>query len=127
MASEERPPIAIGHVVLRVSGVPRAAAFYATLGLRPIWEGPALAILELSGGTHLMLFQAERAPRPGPVRSFDFMVSDIEALRERLTAAGVETTEPTADERSGHRWFQARDPDGHLVSVYSDHTEGRVV
>lgn len=127
MSSEERPPIAIGHVILRVMDVPRAAAFYAGLGLRPIWERPAMAILELSGGTHLMLFQAKRAPRAGAVRSFDFMVPDVEALRARLTRAGVETTEPTQDELSGHRWFQARDPDGHLLSIYSDHTEGRTV
>lgn len=86
-----------------------------------------MAILELGGGTHLMLFHAKRAPKAGAVRSFDFMVPDVESLRVRLAGAGVETTEPVEDEVSGHRWFQARDPDGHLLRIYSDHTEGRAV
>ena len=127
MEPSERPPIAIGHVTLRVMDVDRAATFYSALGLRPIWQQPSLAILELGGGTHLMLFQAKRAPKAGPVRSFDFMVADIEALRRHLRDAGVETTEPADDPVSGHRWFQARDPDGHLLRIYSDHTEGRAV
>lgn len=127
MEPNKRPPIAIGHVTLRVVDVARAATFYAELGLRPIWQQPSMAILELSGGTHLMLFQAKRAPRAGAIRSFDFMVSDVETLREHLTEAGVETTEPAEDKVSGHRWFQARDPDGHLLRIYSDHTEGRAV
>jgi len=125
--SSERPPIAIGHVTLRVIDVPRAATFYAELGLRLILQRPSLAILELRGGTHLMLFQAKRVPRVGPVRSFDFMVDEVEPLRARLAQAGVETTEPSEDEVSGHRWFQARDPDGHLLNIYSDHTQGRAV
>ena len=127
MNSGTRPPIAIGHVTLRVVDVPRASAFYIELGLRPVWQQASMAILELGGGTHLMLFQAKRAPRAGAVRSFDFMVADVDALRARLVEAGVETTETAEDKVSGHRWFQARDPDGHLLRIYSDHTEGRTV
>ena len=125
--ADERPPIAIGHVMLRVADVVRAAKFYEGLGLRSVWQGPAMAILELRGGTHLMLFKARRAAKAGAVRSFDFMVPDVDSLRARLTRAGVKTTEPTEDSVSGHRWFQARDPDDHLLNVYSDHTEGRAV
>ena len=55
------------------------------------------------------------------------MVGEVEALRARLADAGVETTEPADDEVSGPRWFEARDPDGHLLHIYSDHTEGRAV
>lgn len=127
MDSSDRPPIAIGHVTLRVADVARAAAFYAELGLRPLMQQPSMAILELCGGTHLLLFKAKRAPKAGSVHSFDFMVADIEALRARLADAGVETTDPADDQVSGHRWFQARDPDGHLLRIYSDHTEGRAV
>lgn len=127
MESGERPPIAIGHVTLRVADMARATAFYAELGLRPVIENPSMAILELRGGTHLMLFKAKRAPKVGAVRSFDFMVDEVETLRTRLAKSGVETTEPADDEVSGHRWFQARDPDGHLLNIYSDHTQGRAV
>jgi len=113
--------------MLRVADVVRAAKFYAGLGLRPVWQGPAMAILELRGGTHLMLFKAGRAQKAGAVRSFDFMVPDVDSLRAQLKKAGVETTEPSEDAISGHRWFQAHDPDGHRLNVYSDHTEGRAV
>ena len=124
---DPRPSIAIGHVTLRVADVARATKFYTELGLRPVMQNPSMAILELRGGTHLMLFKAKRAPRVGRVGSFDFMVDEVETLRTRLARSGVETTEPADDEVSGHRWFQARDPDGHLLNIYSDHTQGRAV
>jgi catechol 2,3-dioxygenase-like lactoylglutathione lyase family enzyme len=125
--SNDRPPIAIGHVSLRAVDVARAVSFYKELGMRLISQQESMAILELGGGTHLLLFQAKRAPRAGAVRSFDFMVADVAALRARLMKAGVETTEPVEDELSGHQWFQVGAPDGHLLRVYSDHTEGRTV
>src|SRR5262245_6997590 len=112
----ERPPIAIGHVMLRVVDVARAAAFYTELGMRPVMQSPSMAILELRGGTHLMLFKAVRARRAGTVRSFDFMVKDVQPLRARLVGSGVESTEIAQDEVSGHRWFQVRDPDGHRLN-----------
>jgi catechol 2,3-dioxygenase-like lactoylglutathione lyase family enzyme len=124
---DPRPLVAIGHVTLRVADVARAAAFYTELGLRLVMESPSLAILELRGGTHLMLFKARRAPKVGRVHSFDLMVDEVETLRTRLAQSGVETTEPADDQVSGHRWFQARDPDGHLLNIYSDHTQGRAV
>jgi catechol 2,3-dioxygenase-like lactoylglutathione lyase family enzyme len=122
-----RPPIAIGHVMLTVRNVPRAATFYAGLGLRRVYEGPSMAILELRGGTHLMLFEGGRAAKGGAVASFDFMVSSVDSFRVRLAKAGVKTTKPVADKVSGHRWFKARDPDGHVLNIFSDHTEGRAV
>ena len=124
---DSRPPIAIGHVTLRVADVARATAFYTELGLRSVLENPSMAILELRGGTHLMLFKAERAPKGGELRSFDFMVDEVETLCTELAKSGVETTAPADDPVSGHRWFQARDPDGHLLNIYSDHTQGRAV
>src|SRR3712207_4352232 len=83
------PPVAIGHVTLRVSEVSRAADFYETLGLRPILNREELAILELRGGTHLVLFRAKSKPKAGPVRIFDFMVEDIEATHAAMEKAGV--------------------------------------
>ena len=62
VAEEMPPPIAIGHVTLSVSDVGPAADFYRALGLRPILEREELAILELRGGTHLVLFRAEGEP-----------------------------------------------------------------
>jgi catechol 2,3-dioxygenase-like lactoylglutathione lyase family enzyme len=128
IAKEQRPPpIAIGHVTLRVSDVGLAARFYRALGLRPILKREELAILELRGGTHLVLFRARGRPKAGPVRVFDFMVEDIEAAHDAMRGAGVEGTAIDEDHLAGHLWFEVTDPDGHVLRVFSSHTEGRPV
>ncbi|HEX8773108.1 MAG TPA: VOC family protein [Pyrinomonadaceae bacterium] len=121
------PPIAIGHVTLRVSAVSLAADFYETLGLRPILNREELAILELRGGTHLVLFRAKDKPKAGPVRVFDFMVEDIEAAHAAMEKAGVQGTAICEDHLAGHLWFEVTDPDGHVLKVFSSHTGGRPV
>jgi len=122
-----RPSIAIGHVTLRVSDVARAAEFYKALGIRAVFEGEGMAILELRGGTHLLLFKAKTKPRRRAIRTFDFMVGDADAFRDDLAARGIETSAVREDRLSGHRMFEVTDPDGHVVTVLSDHTEGRPV
>src|SRR5215207_326629 len=127
MAEEKVPPIAIGHVTLRVSDVGLAADFYRALGLRPVLEREGLAILELRGGTHLVLSRAEGKPEAGPVRAFDFMVEDVEAAHAAMGSAGVEGTAIGEDHIAGHLWFEVTDPDGHVLRVFSSHTGGRPV
>ena len=119
--------MAIGHVTLRVSNMEAAATFYRSLGLRPIVERPGFAILELRGGTHLLLFRAKGKPKAGPIRGFDFMADDVEAARASIERAGIPTTSLPEDRVSGHRSFEVSDPDGHVVTVYSSHTAGRPV
>ena len=121
------PPIAIGHVTLRVSDVGLAAEFYRALGLRPILKREELAILELRGGTHLVLFRARGKPKSGPVRVFDFMVEDIEAAHATMRSAGVKGTAIDEDHIAGHLWFEVTDPDGYVLRVFSSHTDGRTV
>jgi catechol 2,3-dioxygenase-like lactoylglutathione lyase family enzyme len=121
------PPIAIGHVTLRVSDVGLAADFYRALGLRPILSREGLAILELRGGTHLVLFCAEGEPEAGPVGAFDFMVEDIEAAHVAMGRAGIKGTAIGEDHLAGHLWFEVTDPDGHVLKVFSSHTGGRPV
>ena len=104
-----------------------AAAFYGALGLRPIMQREAMAILELRGGTHLLLFRAKGKPKKGTVRSFDFMVDDVDKARAPLAAAGLPCSEVTSDRMSGHRMFDVTDPDGHVLTMYSTHADGREV
>jgi catechol 2,3-dioxygenase-like lactoylglutathione lyase family enzyme len=125
--TQERPSVSVGHVVLKVTDVARAAQFYKSLGLRAVVAREGIAILELRGGTHLLLFKAKRRPRSGAVRSFDFMVDDADAFHDELTARGVGTSPVRDDRLSGHRLFEMTDPDGHVLTILSDHTEGRSV
>ena len=126
-AEDNRPQAAIGHVTLRVQDVMRSCAFYEALGLRPLLQKEGLAILELRGGTHLLLFRAKGKPKHGPIRSFDIMVDDAEGHRSALATGGARLGPLREDSLSGHRMFDVTDPDGHVLTVLSDHTEGRPV
>jgi uncharacterized glyoxalase superfamily protein PhnB len=95
--------------------------------MHEVMNRPNMAIFELRGGTHLLLFRARGKPRAGPVRSFDFIVDDVDAFRAQLLASGNTASEIRQDARSGHRWFEVADPDGHVMGIYSNHAVDREV
>jgi len=126
-AKQQLPALAVGHVVLHVANVTAAAAFYQRLGLRPVWRRDDMAILELRGGTHLLLFRRatkRRSTRPAP---FDLMADDLAAAHANADTHGLAPSAIEHEQRSGHRSFSLRDPDGHRLTVYSSHTDGRPV
>jgi len=125
--ADARPRVAIGHVVLEVADPRRAAAFYRAFGLRPVVERDGMAILELRGGTHLLLFRRRGKAKPGPVRAFDFMVEDLDAAHAAAKRARFPRSAFGEDAAIGHRWFEVTDPDGHVLRVFSSHTQGRPV
>ena len=121
MSTEERPPVWIGHAVLTVSALDRATAFWSALGMRVIETNPHVSVLELRGGTHLVLVPGSPTPGEAP---FDLMVEDLEATRAAWTAAGIEASPITRGRI--HSSFIATDPDGHAVTVNSSHVVGIV-
>jgi len=114
-------------VSLRVGSVAQAESFYRSLGMRPIVTNQGMAILELRGGTHLLLFRAKGKPRRGAIRTFDLMVDDIPALRKNLLKSGMEVSALERDARGGHVFFSVEDPDGRLLTLYSSHAGDRDV
>ena len=52
---DSRPSFAVGHISLRVNDVEAEMAFYLDHGLREIVNRKDFGILELRGGTHLVL------------------------------------------------------------------------
>jgi catechol 2,3-dioxygenase-like lactoylglutathione lyase family enzyme len=120
---EERPSVWIGHAVLQVSDIERAAEFWREMGTREVERNENVAIYELRGGTHLIL-----VPSEGPIDDgelpFDLMVDDLEATREQWRARGLDPT-PIEQGRS-HSAFSVRDPDGYKVTVNSSHVIGPV-
>jgi len=50
------PVAALGHFVMKVNDIDTTYQFYTKLGLRPIGIYPDLAIIELRGGTHILIF-----------------------------------------------------------------------
>jgi len=117
--------VAIGHVSLRVSAIAQATQYFVTLGLRLIHQGQTLAVLELRGGTHLVLRPSAEPIAPGAKAPFDLMVDDLGKARQEYGALGLKPSEVEAG--MVHRWFTLVGPDGYELTVTSSHTAGRVV
>ena len=83
-----RPPVAVGHVRLHVRDIGVAARWLETVGLRPIVTRDELAVLELRGGTHVVVRQAEQPIAPGAAAPFDLMVDDIDAAHRTAPKKG---------------------------------------
>src|ERR1051326_5815537 len=91
--ADSRPPVAVGHVRLPCSDVAEAARWLEEAGLRPIVTREELAVLELRGGTHVVVRKAEQPPAPGTIAPFDLMVDDIDAAHRDYAAKGLMPTE----------------------------------
>ena len=135
---EIRSALSAGHIVVLVTDVQRSASFYDRIGLPAFLVTASVAIIELRGGTHLLLAvpgtddsagmvssrYGQMAPTTG--ETFDLMIEgntrqDLEAYRKSLLDKGVEAGE-IADERYfGHYFFSVRDPDGNVITVYTSH------
>jgi catechol 2,3-dioxygenase-like lactoylglutathione lyase family enzyme len=123
--SQTRPPVAIGHVSLRVTDILQTTQYFVTLGLRLIHQAQTIAVLELRGGTHLVLRPTPEPILPGAKAPFDLMVDDIGKARHEYRALGLKPSEVEAG--MVHRWFTLVGPDGYELTVTSSHTAGRVV
>jgi catechol 2,3-dioxygenase-like lactoylglutathione lyase family enzyme len=119
---DERPPIWLGHSVLTVSDVDRAADFWRRTGMREIHRNAEVAIFELRGGTHVIL--APGTPDPAADVAFDLMVEDLDATHARWAKDGLNVG-PIEHGRI-HNAFTVTDPDGNRVTVNSSHVMGPV-
>ncbi|MGE0256610.1 MAG: VOC family protein [Alphaproteobacteria bacterium] len=122
---DKRPPVAIGHVRIEVGDVTEATDAFARLGLRRIFDGDNFAVMELRGGTHLVVRQAEGEVAPGTPAPFDLMVDDIDAAKADYKAAGFKTT--TTKRGSIHDSFAIEFPSGHRLTINSSHAGDRPV
>jgi hypothetical protein len=119
---DQRPPVAVGHVRLGVKDVAAAACWLEAVGLRPIVTRDELAVLELRGGTHVVVRQAERAVDPGTPAPFDLMVDDVDAAHRDYAASGLS---PSPIRRGRiHDSFDLKGPDGWSFVVNSSHASG---
>jgi catechol 2,3-dioxygenase-like lactoylglutathione lyase family enzyme len=122
VAVGSRPSVWIGHAVLTVSDVDRSADYWRDLGMREVERNEHVAVLELRGGTHLVLVPG--TPPEDADTPFDLMVEDVDATHADWAARGLD---PTPIERGRiHAAFTMRDPDGYRVTVNSSHVVGEV-
>jgi hypothetical protein len=124
-ATDRRPPVAVGHVRLNVVDVAGAARWLETAGLRPIVTMSDLAVLELRGGTHVVVRRAELPTEPGTGAPFDLMVDDIDAAHHDYTEKGLS---PSPIRRGRiHDSFELPGPDGWAFTVNSSHASGKPI
>src|SRR5262249_8668270 len=82
-----RPPVWIGHVVLETDRLEESAEFMRKLGMRPIVQRAEVTVLELRGGTHLVLIaKPEITSGDAP---FDLMVEDLQENHRRFAELGL--------------------------------------
>ena len=122
---DQRPPVAVGHVRLPATDVAAAERWLESVGLRPIFAGDDLAVLELRGGTHVVVRKAEQPPTSGSAAPFDLMVDDIEAARRAYEAKGLGPSDISKGRI--HDSFHLTGPDGYDFTITSSHAGGRIV
>ena len=83
------------------------------------------AVLELRGGTHLILEKSRNRTKPGTQAPVDFMVDDVKKARLKYAKMGMKPTRI----KSGtiHSSFFIPGPDGWSFKITSSHTGGRPV
>ena len=123
--ADQRPPVAVGHVHLPATDVVAAERWLQSVGLRPIFVDDNLAVLELRGGTHVVVRKAEQPPEPGAAAPFDLMVDDIEVARCDYEAKGLGPSDISGGRI--HDSFHLTGPDGYDFTVTSSHAGGRAV
>ena len=120
---DERPEVWVGHITLPTPDLPITRDFMVQLGMRRIADGDDFAILELRGGTHLVLTPSEELASGSA--DFDLMVDDLEVTHENLQTLGLAPSEI----QSGriHRSFTVSAPSGHTITFNSSHVSDKPV
>ena len=111
-------PSAIDHLCLVVTSLSRAREYYRRLfefRFTPRDGDPNTLVAE-SAQVHFFITEVPDAP-PDFVRlqHISFRVGDLEAVKSRLTAAGItdfRTGQVDFFTRNNYRWCEWRDPDG---------------
>lgn len=116
-SDDQRPAVWVGHIGLHSEEVAASCRFMRDAGMRLIIEEESFALLELRGGTHLVITDDRDSSL---LRGrFDLMVDDLEATHARLAELGYA---PGEIERGKiHDSFEVREPGGNSILFNSSH------
>lgn len=122
-SQDERPGVWVGHISLPTPDIATTRDFMIKLGMRPIFDSDKVAVLELRGGTHLVLKHANDLGSGSA--NFDLMVEDLDATYQHLQSLGFAPSEI----QSGriHRSFTVAAPSGHTITFNSSHVSDKPV
>jgi len=130
--------LSVAHLILKVSDLKSSCQFYSNLGIPPFAVDGKVAIIELRGGTHLLLFEFDNLVREGLAESstgqfhkrfsekFDLMIkgkglNELKKYRLELISRGIGAGEIPDETFFGHHLFCIKDPDGNGITIYTSH------
>jgi catechol-2,3-dioxygenase len=130
--------LAVAHLVFKVADLERSCQFYSNLGIPPFAIDGKIALIELRGGTHLLLLEVDQLAGEGLAESvtgqfhqrfseqFDLMIrgkglGELEHYRLELISRGIATGEIPDETFFGHHLFCIKDPDGNGITIYTSH------
>ena len=121
---DKRPLAATGHLMLRATGARAAAERLVEVGVRQIMIRDGFAVLELRGGTHIVVQEARAEGMTDA--PFDLMYDDLDAAHASFREQGFSVSE-IRDSGRVHRSFQAVAPEQYRIRVLDSHVGNRVV
>jgi catechol-2,3-dioxygenase len=130
--------LAVGHLAFKVADLKSSCQFYANLGIPPFAIEERVAIIELRGGTHLLLLEVDQLAAEGVAQSltgqfhkrfseqFDLMIkgkdlNELKKYRLELINRGIAVGEIPDETFFGHHLFCIKDPDGNGITIYTSH------
>jgi catechol-2,3-dioxygenase len=130
--------LAVAHLVFKVSDLKRSCQFYSNLGIPPFYIEENLAIIELRGGTHLVLLEVDQFTAEDVAQSltgqfhkrfseqFDLMIkgkglNELKQYRLEVISRGIAAGEIPDEILYGHYLFCVKDPDGNGITIYTSH------
>lgn len=122
---DNKPLVGVAHVVLHTDRMAESVHFMRALGMRLLFDGPEISVLEMRGGTHLLLMHSDKvAAGEAP---FDLMVDDLHDSHRRLSALGLAPSPIEACPAIAHELFTLREPAGRLITIFSSHASGKPI
>jgi catechol 2,3-dioxygenase-like lactoylglutathione lyase family enzyme len=130
--------LAVAHLVFKVADLKRSCQFYSNLGIPPFAIDGKVALIELRGGTHLLLLEVDQLAGGDVAESvtgqfherfseqFDLMIKgkgldELENYRSELVSRGIAAGEIPDETFFGHYLFCIKDPDGNGITIYTSH------
>jgi len=130
--------LAVAHLVFKVADLKRSCEFYSNLGISPFAIDGEVALIELHGGTHLLLLEVDQLAGGDVAESvtgqfhkrfseqFDLMIkgkdlNELEKYRLELISRGIAAGEIPDETFFGHHLFCIKDPDGNGITIYTSH------
>jgi len=129
--------LAVAHLVFKVADLKSSCQFYSNLGLPPFAIDEKVAIVELRGGTHLLLLEVDQLAEDVAEsltgqfhkrfsEQFDLMIkgkglNELKKYRLELISRGIAAGEIPDETFFGHHLFCIKDPDGNGITIYTSH------